>query len=98
MTPSTSRLEGLLGRVLGVGAAASSICLAIGLVITLVLGSTAPARALLAAGIVLLLATPVVRVAVSSAGYARRREWLFVVLTLVVLAQLVATILAALAM
>jgi uncharacterized membrane protein len=98
MTPPTSRLERILGRVLGVGVAASSICLAIGLVMTLAAGASTAARVLLTAGIALLLATPVVRVAVSSAGYARRREWLFVVLTLVVLAQLAATIAAAFAM
>jgi uncharacterized membrane protein len=90
-------LETILGRVLGVGVAASSICLALGLLLTLTTGGSGAARTLLTVGIVLLLATPIVRVAVSSAGYAHRREWLFVVLTLVVLAQLIATIVAALA-
>ena len=60
-------------------------------------GNNAVARVLLAAGIVVLLATPVVRVGVSSVGYARQRDWLFVALTLVVFAELIATILATLA-
>jgi uncharacterized membrane protein len=80
-----------------VGVSVSSICLAAGLLMTLAGGGSSVARALLQAGIVVLLATPVVRVAVSSAGYARRRDWLFVTLTLVVLLELVATIVAALA-
>jgi uncharacterized membrane protein len=92
---SVSRLERILGRVLGVGVAASSACLAAGLVMTLAGGEGAVARALLTAGIVVLLATPVARVAVSSAGYAQRRDWLFVTLTLIVLLELVATIAAA---
>jgi uncharacterized membrane protein len=94
---SAERLERILGRVLGVGVSVSSICLAAGLLTTLAGGGSVVARALLHAGIVVLLATPVVRVAVSSVGYARQRDWLFVTLTLVVFLELVATILAALA-
>jgi uncharacterized membrane protein len=59
-------------------------------------GKAAVANALLTAGIVVLLATPVMRVAVSSVAYARRRDWLFVTLTLVVFGELIATIVAAL--
>jgi uncharacterized membrane protein len=94
---SVERLERILGRVLGVGVLVSSICLAAGLLMTLAGGGSVMARALLQAGIVVLLATPVVRVAVSSVGYARQRDWLFVTLTLVVFLELVATIVAALA-
>jgi uncharacterized membrane protein len=94
---SVERLERILGRVLGVGVLVSSICLAAGLLMTLAGGGSVMARALPQAGIVVLLATPVVRVAVSSVGYARQRDWLFVTLTLVVFLELVATIVAALA-
>jgi uncharacterized membrane protein len=93
---SADRLERILGRVLGIGVAASTVCLAVGLVMTFAAGNTAVARTLLSAGIVVLLATPVIRVAVSSAGYARQRDWLFVGLTLVVLAELLSSIIAAL--
>jgi uncharacterized membrane protein len=93
---SADRLERILGRVLAIGAAVSTVCLAAGLVMTFAAGHNGAAGALLSAGIVVLLATPVIRVAVSSAGYARQRDWLFVGLTLVVLAELLSSIIAAL--
>ena len=96
-TTSVERLERILGRVLAIGVSTSSVCLAVGLLMTFAGGNNAVARALLATGIVVLLATPVARVAVSSVGYARRRDWLFVTLTLVVFGELLATIVAALA-
>jgi uncharacterized membrane protein len=93
---SVERLEQILGRLLGIGVAASSVCLAAGLLLTFAGGNATLARSLLTAGIVVLLATPVARVGASTVGYASRRDWLFVTLTLVVLAELVATIVAAL--
>ena len=70
---------------------ASSACLAAGLVMTLVDEGGGLTRALLAAGLVLLMSTPAARVVVSALGYARRREWTFVALTLVVFLELVAS-------
>jgi uncharacterized membrane protein len=96
-TASVERLERVIGRLLRIGVSASSVCLTAGLLMTFAGSNSAVARALLAAGIVVLLATPVVRVGISSVGYARRRDWLFVALTLVVFAELIATILATLA-
>jgi uncharacterized membrane protein len=93
---SVGRLEQILGHVLRIGVTASTVCLAAGLLLTFAVGNTHLASVLLSAGIVVLLATPVMRVAVSSAGYARQRDWLFVGLTLVVLAELVTSIIAAL--
>ena len=92
---SIERLEQILGRLLGIGVAVSSVCLAAGLLMTFSGLNERAVRALLSVGIVVLLATPVARVAVSSVGYAQRRDWLFVTLTLVVLAELMATIVAA---
>jgi uncharacterized membrane protein len=46
-------------------------------------------------GVLMLIATPVARVVVSSITYVRRRDWTFAVLTLIVLAELVASIVAA---
>ena len=89
---SIERLEQILGRVLGIGVAASSVCLGAGLLMTFAGGSAVIARALLTAGIVMLLATPLARVGVSTVGYASRRDWLFVALTLVVFAELLASI------
>ena len=93
---SIERLEQILGRVLGIGVAASSVCLGAGLLMTFAGGSTVIAGVLLTVGIVVLLATPVARVGVSTVGYASRRDWLFVALTLVVFAELLASIAAVL--
>ena len=93
---SVERLEQILGRVLGIGVAASSVCLGAGLLMTFAGGSPVIAGVLLTAGIVMLLATPLARVGVSTIGYASRRDWLFVALTLVVFAELLASIAAVL--
>jgi uncharacterized membrane protein len=93
---SVERLEQILGRLLGIGVKASSVCLAAGLLVTFAGGSQTMARTLLTVGIVVLLATPVARVGASTVGYASRRDWLFVTLTLIVFGELLATIIAAL--
>jgi uncharacterized membrane protein len=87
--------EVALGRVLGAGVLASTTCLAAGLVITLVGGESRLAPLLLLTGLVLLMATPVARVMLSAVSYARRRDWLFVALTLIVFLQLLASVLIA---
>ena len=92
----SDRLERAIGRVLWIGVAASSICLGVGLVLALTSGTAGSANLLLNAGLVLLLATPVARVAVSTIDFTRARDWLFVVLTLTVLGQLAASVVAAL--
>ena len=89
---SVERLEEFLGRLLGIGVKASSLCLAAGLLLTFAGGNQTVARALLTVGIVVLLATPVARVGASTVGYASRRDWLFVTLTLIVLLQLLASV------
>ena len=88
-------LEAAIGRVLRLGVLTSSACLGAGLVITLASGSTGLAGGLLTAGLVILLATPAARVVVSTIIYARERDWLFVALTLTVLAELIASAIAA---
>jgi uncharacterized membrane protein len=52
-----------------------------------------PAELLLTIGLMLLLATPVARVVVSVVDYARERNWVFFVLTVIVLAELAASVL-----
>jgi uncharacterized membrane protein len=89
------RLEVMLGRLLRAGVAASSLCLAAGLAMVFAGAAGALSRALLATGVVLLIATPAARVAAASVGYALRREWIFVGLTLVVFAELVGSLVAA---
>jgi hypothetical protein len=91
------RFESALGRVLGAGILASTVCLAAGLPLALSGTAVAVARLLLGAGLFLLMATPIARVVVSIVTYARRRDWLFAVLTLIVLLELGASVVAAFA-
>ncbi len=92
MNPNDLGFEAALGRVLRGGVMASSICLGAGLVLTLVDTGGAVTRALMAIGLVLLMATPPARVIVSAVVYARRRDWVFVCLTLVVFVELMASV------
>jgi uncharacterized membrane protein len=90
------KLERLIGIVLRAGVMASSTCLAVGLLLSLATGGHAMAALLLNVGIVVLLATPLARVIVSTTQYIGERDWLFATLTLVVLLELVASAVAAL--
>ena len=92
---SIEELELTLGRVLRVGVTISTIALGAGLATAFLEGTDLLARVLLNAGVILLIATPVARVAMSIFGYARRRDWLFVVLTAIVLGELIASLVAA---
>ena len=92
--PTPDTLEATLGRVLGTGVRCSTIALAAGLVSALAVGAGRMTNALLTAGVLMLIATPVARVVISSIAYIRRRDWTFALLTLIVLAELVASIVA----
>jgi uncharacterized membrane protein len=89
-----TRLERIVGTVLRVGVAASSACLALGLLLTFA-GGTA-AGLILQIGIVVLLVTPVARVIVSTVQYVSERDWTFATLTIIVLVELMASAVAAL--
>jgi uncharacterized membrane protein len=89
------RFEVAVGRLLGAGVLASTICLAGGLVTTVARGDSGAGRLLLSCGLVLLMATPVARVVASAISYARRRDWLFAILTLIVFLQLAASVIVA---
>jgi uncharacterized membrane protein len=89
------KLERLVGIVLRAGVMISSTCLAIGLLLYLANGG-ALAAFLLNAGIVVLLATPLARVVVSTVQYVSQRDWPFAALTFIVLLELVASAVAAL--
>ncbi len=91
----TPRLERAIGVVLRVGVASSSICLGTGLALTFT-SAAALANLLMRVGIIVLLGTPVARVMVSIAEYALERDWMFTLLTLVVLIELIVGALAAL--
>jgi uncharacterized membrane protein len=88
--------ESSLGRLLGIGVLASSACLALGLALTLLRTAVGAQHALLTTGLLLLMATPIARVAVSAFTYACRRDWLFAALTGIVLLELFASVVAAL--
>jgi uncharacterized membrane protein len=91
-----SRLEAAVGFVLRAGVMLSSVCLALGLVLSLSGAAAAAAGLLLQVGLVVLLATPVARVFISITEYIRERDWRFTTLTLIVLAELLASVVAAL--
>jgi uncharacterized membrane protein len=91
----TARLERVIGLVLRGGVVVSSVCLMAGLVLSLA-GVEPAATVLLNAGIIVLLATPVSRVVVSTVEYVVERDWPFATLTFIVLLELVASAVAAL--
>jgi uncharacterized membrane protein len=90
------KLERLIGIVLRGGVMVSSACLAVGLLLSLVTGDGGVAGFLLNAGIIVLLATPLARVVVSTVQYVSERDWPFATLTFVVLLELIASAVAAL--
>ena len=63
------KLERLIGNVLRAGVMVSSTCLAVGLLLSVATGGGAAAGILLNVGIVVLLATPLARVIVSTLQY-----------------------------
>ena len=87
-----SRLETHLGRLLLGGVLSAATCLAAGLALSLTRAAASVANALLTIGLLILMATPILRVVVSLVEYARMRDWFFVVTTLVVLIVLFVTI------
>lgn len=95
-SPGLSSLEVHLGRLLFAGVVSSAICLAIGLALWLTAGQSVLSADLLGLGLLLLMATPILRVIVSVVEYARMRDWFFVVTTLAVLIVLGVTVVYAL--
>ena len=89
------RMEATIGRVLRIGVTTSSICLAIGLVLSLLGAPGGAAHTLLTVGLVILMATPVGRVVISVVEYTLERDWFFVVMTSIVLLELLASVFAA---
>jgi uncharacterized membrane protein len=88
-------LEEKLGKVLNAGGIVSTLLLAAGLAAFFMRPGHRVTDGLLNAGLLLLLATPVARVAVAATSYVQRGNWLFASLALTVLAVLVAGIIVA---
>lgn len=94
MKTTDTRFEILIGLVLRTGVVTSTICLAIGLAVSL--AQPAAGARLLNLGILLLIATPAARVVLSTIEYVLDRDWTFAILTSIVLLELIAGALAAL--
>lgn len=94
--PPLTRLEHHLGRLLVTGVIVSALLLAAGLALWLAHPDGASALWLLNFGLVVLIATPIMRVMLSLAEYVRLREWYFVVTTMAVLIELTVTVIVAL--
>jgi hypothetical protein len=90
------RLEDVLGAMLTLGVVISTLLLGAGLGLWMIVGPTWAATALLRAGLIALMATPMVRVLVSLAEYLRFHDWLFATLTGGVVLVLVVSVLIAL--
>jgi uncharacterized membrane protein len=91
-----SILEQRLGRLFIVGLTASAAFLICGLGLYLASPNTGSGAWPLSVGLLILMATPLMRVVVSMMEYWRMREWFFVLTTLAVLAELTATVIYAL--
>jgi uncharacterized membrane protein len=88
-------LEPVIGIVLRVGTTVAGLALAIGFALSFVPAASAVSHALLVTGIFVLLLTPIARVVVSFVDFLLNRDWLFVVLTSVVLCLLGSAFIAA---
>lgn len=91
-----ARLERQLGRLLIFGVTTASVLLSFGLLLQIVAPAGDAAGTLLAAGLIMLMATPMLRVIISVVEYAKMGEWFFVLTTLIVLVELSAGVVIAL--
>jgi len=94
-TDPAVRLERLLGHVLHAGSITSTVLLTLGVALALVAPRWGLHSTLTTAGLLILMATPVARVAASVLGYAAERDWIFFGLTLAVLATLAGSVVVA---
>jgi len=90
-----TRLEVQIGRMLAAGVTISALLLAIGLVMWLFDPGYWNALWLLNAGLIVLMATPILRVIVSLAENVAMRQWFFVAVTTLVLLELTVTVVVA---
>ena len=89
---SLQQLELMLGRLLQAGVITAAVCLAAGLVMWMSRGPSPLSTGMLTLGLVVLMATPVVRVVVSLVAYIRMRDWFFVLTTVMVFLLLAVTV------
>ena len=89
---SLQQLERMLGRLLQAGVIQSAVFLAGGLILRMVQGPSGFADVALTLGLLVLMATPILRVAVSLVVYIRNRDWFFVATTVMVFVLLAITV------
>ena len=83
-------MERRAGQLMLAGVLAAACCLLAGLVVWM---TAAPnGRGLMNAGLLILMATPVLRVALAVADYARARDWAFAAAALTVLGILIGSV------
>ena len=92
---SLDRLETRLGVLLKAGVLSSAASLAVGLVAWFAAGPTTLSNGALTLGLLILMATPLLRVLVSLVAYVRMRDWFFVATTVAVSVLLGITVLLA---
>jgi uncharacterized membrane protein len=90
--PSLDRLERNLGRLLQAGVFTAAACLALGLVAFISVGQSRFSTLTLTLGLIVLMATPIMRVVVSLVAYVRMRDWFFVTTTVTVFVLLIVTV------
>jgi uncharacterized membrane protein len=93
---SLAVLEQRLGRLFIVGLSISAVALAVGLASYLVFPQATVPVLLLDGGLLVLMATPLLRVVVSIVEYIRLGDWFFVTTTVIVLIELSVTMIYAL--
>jgi uncharacterized membrane protein len=90
--PSLDRLERNLGRLLQAGVFTAAACLALGLIAFIAIGQSRFSTVTLTLGLIVLMATPIMRVVVSLVAYVRMRDWFFVTTTVTVFVLLIVTV------
>ena len=81
-------LEALLSRLMLAGVICSASALLIGLALFLAGGGNRPTAVILALGLIVLMSTPVMRVAVSVVESLRTGDWFFISTTIAVMVLL----------
>jgi len=88
--PHVVAVERILAKVLRIGSIFAGAMLAVGIVAMLATGGTTWSVWLITAGLITLLATPVMRVLVAAIVFVHERDWLYALFCLVVLCALAA--------
>lgn len=85
-------IEAILARLLRIGSVIATILLGAGM-LSMGLGNLNEAPRLFTSGLLVMLATPVMRVLVAGLVFAKKKDWLFFIICFVVLCTLTAGIL-----